>query len=59
MSLLSILLILLIIGLIVGLLPRWPHSQGFGWGPSSIGGVVLIIFLLWLFLGGGLARLRF
>jgi hypothetical protein len=43
----TILLIVLIL-LIIGLLPNWPYSSGWGWGyyPSGLLAVVLIIILL-------------
>lgn len=40
-----IILILLII-LLVALLPTWPYSRGWGYFPSGIGLVVLIVVLL-------------
>lgn len=45
-----ILLILLIV-LIVGLLPHWPYSSGWGLGyyPSGVGTVLLIVLLLVVF----------
>ncbi|MEQ1534984.1 MAG: DUF3309 family protein [Burkholderiaceae bacterium] len=46
MSLGTILLIILIL-ILVGALPSWPHSKGWGYGPSGgIGLIVLIIVVL-------------
>jgi hypothetical protein len=43
-----ILLIVLIL-LILGAVPAWPHSRRWGWTPSGIIGLLLIILLLvWL-----------
>ena len=50
MSLGTILLIVLILFLI-GALPSWPHSRGWGYAPSGLLGVVLLIVLI-LFLMG-------
>jgi hypothetical protein len=50
MTLGTILLILLIL-LLIGAIPSWPHSRGWGYGPSGIVGVLLIIILV-LFLAG-------
>lgn len=50
MSLGLILLIVLVL-LLLGVIPTWPHSRGWGYGPSGILGVVLIIVLI-LFLMG-------
>jgi hypothetical protein len=52
MSLSTILLIILILAL-VGVLPTWPHSQSWGYGPSGIVGVIVVILLV-LFLMGRL-----
>lgn len=42
-------LIIILILLLVGAFPSWPHSSGWGYGPSGILGTVLIIVLiLWL-----------
>ncbi len=50
MSLGLILLIVLVL-LLLGVIPSWPHSRGWGYGPSGILGVILIIVLI-LFLMG-------
>lgn len=53
MSLVSILLVVLLIVLVVGLLPTWPHSAGWGPYPSGLLFVILIVVLIWLLLGRG------
>ena len=50
MSLGTILLIVLIL-LLVGALPTWPHSSGWGYYPSGGLGLVLLILLILLLLG--------
>lgn len=50
MSLTTILIIILILALL-GVIPAWPHSRGWGYGPSGIVGVILVILLV-LFLMG-------
>ena len=50
MSLGLILLIVLLL-MLVGGLPTWPHSRGWGYGPSGGLGLVLVIVLI-LFLMG-------
>jgi len=45
-----VLLVILIL-LLVGGLPSWPHSQNWGYGPSGIIGVVLVIVLILVLLG--------
>ena len=46
----TILLILLIL-MLVGALPAWPHSQGWGYAPSSTVGTVLLIVLVLVLVG--------
>ena len=41
----TILLIVLIL-LLIGAMPTWPHSRSWGYGPSSILGVVALILLV-------------
>lgn len=50
MSLTTILLIIIVI-LLIGTVPAYPYSRGWGYGPSGLLGVVLVIVLL-LFLFG-------
>lgn len=48
---LGTILIVLLILLLIGALPAWPHSQSWGYYPSSGLGVVLIIIIILLLLG--------
>lgn len=50
MTLGTILLVVLVL-LLLGVIPSWPHSRNWGYGPSGLLGVVLIIVLI-LFLMG-------
>ena len=50
MGLGTILLIILIL-ILLGVFPTWPHSQGWGYGPSGIVGVIVIILLALVLLG--------
>lgn len=50
MSLGTILLIVLIL-LLIGAIPSWPHSRGWGYAPSGGIGLVLLILLVLLVLG--------
>jgi hypothetical protein len=50
MSLGTILLIILIL-LLIGALPTWPYSSGWGYYPSGGVGLVLIILLILVLLG--------
>lgn len=46
----TILLVILIL-LLLGVVPAWPHSRGWGYGPSGIVGVLVIILILMLLTG--------
>lgn len=48
---LSTILIILLILLLIGALPRWGHSASWGYGPSGILGVLLVIVLILVLLG--------
>jgi hypothetical protein len=50
MALGPILLIVLIL-LLIGAFPAWPHSKGWGYGPSGGIGLVVIILLILVLTG--------
>ena len=50
MSLTTILVIVLILALL-GAIPAWPHSRGWGYGPSGIVGIILLIIIILAVLG--------
>jgi hypothetical protein len=50
MGLGTILLIILIL-LLIGGLPSWPYSTGWGYYPSGIIGVLLVVVLILLLMG--------
>ena len=50
MSLASILLIVLML-MLVGIVPAWPHSRAWGYGPSGSLGLVVLILLVLLLMG--------
>jgi hypothetical protein len=50
MSLGTILLIVLIL-MLVGAMPTWPHSRGWGYGPTGGLGLIVIIVLVLVLLG--------
>jgi hypothetical protein len=43
---LSTLLLVVLVLLLLGAIPSWPYSRGWGYGPSGILGVVLIVVLV-------------
>ena len=50
MTLGTILVVILVLAL-VGVIPTWPHSSKWGYGPSGGVGLILIIVLILLVLG--------
>lgn len=50
MSVGTILLIILIL-LLIGAIPSWPHSRGWGYGPSGLLGLVVVVLLILLLMG--------
>ncbi len=47
---LTILLIILVL-ILIGALPAWPYSQGWGYYPSGTLGIIVIVLLVLLLLG--------
>ncbi|OHV87367.1 DUF3309 domain-containing protein [Mesorhizobium sp. ORS 3428] len=45
MSLSTILIIILIL-LLIGAIPTWPYSSGWGYGPSGLVGALLVILVI-------------
>lgn len=50
MTLGTILLIILIL-LLIGAVPNWGYSRGWGYGPSGIIGVILLVVIILLLMG--------
>jgi len=48
--LLTILVIILVL-ILVGALPTWPYSEGWGYYPSSTLGIVVVVLLVLLLMG--------
>ena len=53
----TILLIILIL-ILIGALPTWPYSSGWGYYPSGGAGLILIIVIILLLMGRILTSLR-
>ena len=50
MSLHTVLLIVLVV-MLVGAIPTWAHSQGWGYAPSGALGLVLLVIIILLLMG--------
>ena len=47
----SLILLIVVILLLVGALPTWPHSSGWGYWPSGGLGLVLLILIILMVMG--------
>ncbi len=47
----SLLLLIVLIVLLVGAAPAWPHSRGWGYGPSGGLGLLVVVLLVLMFTG--------
>ena len=50
MSLTDILTVILVV-VLIGALPVYPYSRGWGYGPSGVLGVILLVILLLVVMG--------
>jgi len=48
---LGTILIVLLILMLLGVIPTWPHSRNWGYGPSGGLGLVLLILIILMLLG--------
>lgn len=48
---LSLILVIIVVLLLLGAIPAWPYSRGWGYGPSGLLGVVLVILVILILLG--------
>lgn len=48
---LSTILLIVLILLLIGAVPAWPYSRGWGYYPSGLLGIVLIVVLILLLMG--------
>jgi len=47
----GLILLIILVLLLLGVVPAWPHSRRWGYGPSGILGVVVIIVVILLLTG--------
>jgi hypothetical protein len=47
----GLILIIILILLVIGALPTWPYSQGWGYYPGGLLGLILIVILILVVLG--------
>ena len=47
----STILIVILVLLLIGAVPSWPYSRSWGYGPSGVLGIVVLILLIMLLTG--------
>ena len=47
----SMILIIILVLLLLGAVPAWPHSRGWGYGPSGVLGLILVVILVLALMG--------
>ena len=50
MSLGTILLVVLVLA-VLGVIPTWPHSKSWGYGPSGVVGLLVVVLVVMLVTG--------
>jgi len=50
---LQLVITIILVLLLIGLLPAWPYSSGWGYYPSGGVGLLVIVVVLMLLFGGG------
>ncbi|RUV21601.1 MULTISPECIES: DUF3309 family protein [unclassified Mesorhizobium] len=50
MPITTIVIIVLVL-ILIGAVPAWPHSRSWGYGPSGIVGVMLVVLMVLLLMG--------
>lgn len=51
MSTLGLIILIIVVLILVGAVPRWPHSRSWGYGPSGGIGLILVILIVLILLG--------
>ena len=47
----GLILLIVLVVLLLGAIPTWPHSRGWGYRPSGLLGIVLIVVIILLLTG--------
>jgi hypothetical protein len=48
---LSTILLIILILVLIGALPTWGHSRSWGYGPSGVVGLIVVILIILLLMG--------
>ncbi len=45
----GLILVIILVLLLLGVVPRWPHSRSWGYGPSGgIAVVLVVVLIIWM-----------
>jgi hypothetical protein len=47
----SLILIIILVLLLLGAVPTWPHSRSWGYGPSGVLGLILVVIIVLALMG--------
>jgi len=47
----SLIVLIVLILLVLGSIPAWPYSRGWGYGPSGVVGLLFVVLLILLLTG--------
>ena len=47
----STILIIILVLILIGVVPTWGHSRGWGYGPSGIVGLILVVIIILALMG--------
>lgn len=47
----SLILIVILVLLLLGAVPAWPHSRSWGYGPSGLLGLILVVIVVLALMG--------
>ena len=47
----SMILLVILVLLLLGAIPAWPYSRGWGYGPSGVMGLILLVLVILLITG--------
>ena len=47
----TLIIVIILVLLLIGAVPTWGHSRNWGYGPSGILGVILIVVVILLLMG--------
>jgi hypothetical protein len=48
---LGTILIIVLVLILIGVIPTWPHSRSWGYAPSGVLGLVLLVLIILLLMG--------